>query len=154
MARKKYIVSLDLVEREQLHQITSRGRISARKLKRAHILLQADQSTDGGPAWSDERISQTFHVDVTTVEKVRKAFVEHGLDAALERRKPSRTYPRKFDGDREAHLIALACSEAPEGRNRWTLRLLADKLVELQHFESISHETVRGVLKKRLKTMA
>jgi transposase len=154
MARKKYIVTLDEAEREQLHQMTSRGRTSARKLKRAHILLQADQSPDGGPAWSDERISQTFHVDVSTVEKVRKAFVEHGCEAALERKKPSGTKPRKFDGDKEAHLVTLVCSQAPEGRNRWSLRLLADKLVELQHFENISYETVRSTLKKRFKTVA
>jgi transposase len=148
MARKKYIVTLDEAEREQLRKITSRGRTSARKLKRAQILLQADQSPNEGPAWTDEQISQTFHVDVTTIEKVRKAFVEHGLEAALQRKKPSGTKPRKFDGDKEAHLVTLACSQAPEGRKRWTLRLLADKLVELEHFESISYETVRTALKK------
>jgi len=154
MSRKKYIVTLTAAEREQLHHVTTRGRVRGRKLIRAHILLKADQSPEGGPAWSDEQISRTFHVDVTTVEKARKAFVEDGFEAALEHKTPSGTKPRKFDGDKEAHLIALACSQPPESRNRWTLRLLADKLVELEHFESISHETVRNVLKKHVKTMA
>lgn len=148
MAHKKYIVALTEAERQRLHEITTRGRASARKLIRAHILLKADQSPDTGPAWTDEQISRTFNVDVTTVENVRKALVEDGFEASLEHKKPSRTKPRKFDGDTEAHLFAVACSQPPEGRNRWTLRLLADKMVELEAFESVSYETVRNVLKK------
>jgi transposase len=148
MAHKKYIVTLTEPERQHLHEITARGRVNARKLVRAHILLKADQSPDGGPAWSDQQISQAFNVDVTTVENVRKALVEDGFEACLEHKKPSRSKSRKLDGDQEAHLIALACSQPPEGRNRWTLRLLADKMVELEAFESISYETVRNVLKK------
>jgi transposase len=148
MAHKKYIVTLTEPERQNLHEITTRGRVNARKLVRAHILLKADQSSDGGPAWSDQQISQAFNVDVTTVENVRKALVEDGFEACLEHKKPSRSKSRKLDGDQEAHLIALACSQPPEGRNRWTLRLLADKMVELEAFESISYETVRNVLKK------
>lgn len=148
MAHKKYIVTLTEPERQHLHEITTRGRVNARKLVRAHILLKADQSPDGGPAWSDQQISQAFNVDVTTVENVRKALVEDGFEACLEYKKPSRSKSRKLDGDQEAHLIALACSQPPEGRNRWTLRLLAVKMVELEAFESISYETVRNVLKK------
>ena len=93
-------------------------------------------------------VSQAFNVDVTTVENVRKALVEDGFEACLEHKKPSRSKTRKLDGDQEAHLIALACSQPPEGRNRWTLRLLANKMVELEAFESVSYETVRNVLKK------
>lgn len=148
MAHKKYIVTLTEPERQHLHEITTRGRVNARKLVRAHILLKADQGADGGPAWSDQQISQAFNVNVTTVENVRKALVEDGFEACLEHKKPSRSKSRKLDGDQEAHLIALACSQPPEGRNRWTLRLLADKMVELDAFESISYETVRNVLKK------
>ena len=148
MAHKKYIVTLTEPERQHLHEITTRGRVNARKLVRAHILLKADQSPDGGPAWSDQQISQAFNVDVTTVENVRKALVEDGFEACLEHKKPSRSKSRKLDGDQEAHLIALACSQPPEGRNRWTLRLLANKMMELEAFESVSYESVRNVLKK------
>lgn len=148
MVVKKHKVCLTNDEREQLYQIISRGKAKAKKLTHAHVLLKADESPDGGPAWKDEQIAQAFNVDVSTVERIRKAFVNDGFERALDHKKPSRSRPRKFDGDTEAHLVALACSEAPEGRARWTLRLLADKLVELEHFDSLSHETVRQVLKK------
>ena len=145
--KKKYIVTLTEVERRMLQAMLSRGKAAARKLMHARILLKAD-SRDGRPAWSDGEIAQGLEVGRATVERVRKEFVEEGLEAALERRKPRRQYPRKIDGDGEAHLIALACSKAPEGRSRWTLRLLADRMVALEHVEAVSYETVHRVLKK------
>ena len=115
---------------------------------RARILLKADQS-DNGPSWSDEKISEALDVTVQTIERVRKQLVEEGFDAVLSRRKYTQKVSRKkVDGDVEAHLIALSCSEPPEGRARWTLRLLADSIVELGYVESISHEAVRQTLKK------
>lgn len=121
MSLNKCIVTLTEAEPKHLHHVTTRGRAMAIKLIRAHILPQADQSPDGGPAWSDEQCGRTFHVDVTTAEKARKAFVENSFGAALERKTPSGTKPRQFDGDKEAHLIALDCSLPPESHIRWTL---------------------------------
>ncbi|GAF94698.1 unnamed protein product [marine sediment metagenome] len=111
-------------------------------------MLKADQS-DNGPGWSDERISEAFDVTVQTIERVRKQFVEEGFDAVLSRREYTQKVSRKkIDGDVEAHLVALSCSAPPEGRTRWTLRLLADSIVELGYVESISHEAIRQTLKK------
>ncbi len=148
MPHKKYLVTLTLEERPQLHKLVSAGKRSARTLTRARILLQADQA-DGGPAWEDARIVEALGCGLRTVERVRQRFVEEGLDAALTHKpqeRPSRE--RRLDGAAEARLIALACSKPPEGRARWTLKLLADKLVELEVVESVSDETVRRVLKK------
>ena len=145
--RKKYIVTLTPEERETLLALISRGKAAARKLMHARILLKADQS-DGRPVIDDGSIAQEVLAGRATVERVRKAFVEEGLEAALVRRKPRRQYRRKLDGDGEAHLIALACSPAPDGRSRWTLRLLADRMVALEEVDHLSHETVRQVLKK------
>ena len=145
--QKKYIVTLTEAERAMLQAMLSRGRADARKLVHARILLRAD-TRPGGPGWKDEQISEGLEVGRATVERVRRQFVEEGLDAALERRKPNRQYHRKLDGDGEAHLIALACSQPPEGRSRWTLRLLADRMVQLEQVDHLSHETVREVLKK------
>jgi len=115
---------------------------------RGRILLKADQS-DNGPWWPDEKISEALDVTVQTIERVRKQLVEEGFDAVLSRRKYTQKVSRKkVDGDVEAHLVALSCSEPPEGRARWTLRLLADSIVELGYVESISHEAVRQTLKK------
>ena len=113
----------------------------------ARILLKADAGEDG-PAWDDGAIAEGVDAGRATVERVRKEFVEEGLEAALERRKPRRQYRRKLDGDGEAHLIALACGQAPDGRSRWTLRLLADRMVTLEEVDHLSYETVRQVLKK------
>ena len=145
--KKKYIVTLTPVERQMLQAMLSRGKAAARKLMHARILLKADV-TAGRPALSDDAIAEGIEAGRATVERVRRQFVEEGLEAALERRKPRRAYRRKLDGDGEAHLIALACSQAPEGRSRWTLRLLADRMVVLEHVDQLSHETVRAVLKK------
>lgn len=145
--RKRYIVTLTEEERVRLWGLISSGKASARKLTHARILLKAD-SSEAGPGWKDAAIGQALEVGTATVERVRKRFVEEGLEAALARRKPRRQYQRKLDGDGEAHLIALACSEPPAGRGRWTLRLLAERMVVLEYVEELSKDTVRRVLKK------
>ena len=145
---KKYVVRLTSEERTMLQRLVSVGKAAARKILHARILLQADQGA-GGPGWKDEQIAQGLSAHPRTIANVRQRLVEQGLDAALDRKKqehPSR--PPKLDGKAEAHLIALRCGEPPEGRMRWTLHLLADKLVELKVVESVSYETVRRVLKK------
>lgn len=143
---KIYVVRLSAQEREQLTRLVSKGKAAACKIKHANILLTADAD---GPAWTDERVAEAFSVHGKTVGNVRERFVLQGLEAALNRKK-RQTPPREkiLDGAKEAHLIALACTQAPPGRSRWTLRLLADKLVELQIVEGISYETVRQALKK------
>jgi len=145
--KKKYVVTLTEEERPMLHEMLSRGKAAARKLMHARILLKADAAV-GGPGWNDETIAEALEVGRATVERVRKAFVEDGLEAALERRKPRREYRRRLDGDGEAHLVALACQEPPEGRSHWTLRLLADRMVQLEYVDQISYQTVRRTLKK------
>ena len=144
---KKYIVKLGEEEREALRKMMAHGQAPARQVAHARILLKAD-SGEGGPAWSDQAISGALEVVTATIERVRQRFVEEGLQAALRRRKPSRLYPRKLDGEQEAYVIALTCSETEEGRDHWTLQMLADKLVELHIVESIGRETIRQVLKK------
>lgn len=145
--KKRYVVTLTVEERRMLTALINRGKAAARKLMHARILLKADQSDDR-PRMDDDTIAREIQAGRATVERVRKAFVEEGFDAALERRKSCRQYRRKLDGDGEAHLIALACSQAPEGRSRWTLRLLAQQMVSLEEVDCLSHETVRQVLKK------
>ena len=145
---KKYIVRLSGEERKSLKTLVSSGKGPARMFTRARILLKADVG-EGGPGWPDEKIAEALDVTVQTIERVRKQLVEEGLEAVLKRRKYIQKVSRKkLDGDTEAHLIALACSETPEGYTRWSLRLLADRMVELGYVESISHEAVRRVLKK------
>jgi len=143
---KKFIVRLSVEERSQLEAIVTKGKAAARKLTRARILLKADYSSLG-PAWSDQGISVALDLGALAVHRVRRSFVEAGLDGALVRR-PLPRRPRMLDGEQETHLIALACGSPPAGRCRWTLRLLADRLVELGHVESVSHETIRRTLKK------
>jgi transposase len=145
---KRYIVRLSDEERKQLGDILSRKRVAAQKRKRAQVLLKADASKDG-PAWIDSRIAEAFDVSVVTVENLRKSYVLEGLDAAVERKKPcGPSRQRLLDGEKEARLVALCCGTVPAGHGRWTLHLLAEKLVELRVVESISHETVRQALKK------
>jgi transposase len=145
---KRYKVTLEAEERQQLHDLIGVGQAAARKLVHARILLKAD-AAEGGPAWQDRRIADALEVSTDTVERVRQRFVELGLDAALDRTQRERP-PRevKLDGRAEARLIALACSAPPDGRATWTMQLLADKLVELEVVGSISDETVRLALKK------
>ena len=143
---KKYIVRLTPAEREQLQDLITKGRTQAYRIRHAHILLKADA---GGPAWLDRNITEAFSCCRATVEGIRKRFVLEGLDAALERKKRAKPPREKIlDGEKEARLIALACSEPPEGRSRWTLELLADELVALNIVESISYQTVKRTLKK------
>ena len=145
--KKKYVVTLTEEERQMLKAMLARGKAAARKLMHARILLKANVAS-GGPGWNDAAIAEGLDVGRATVERVRQQFVEEGFEAALERRKTRRQYLRKLDGDGEAHLIALACSKAPEGSSRWTLRLLADQIVELEYVAEISYQTVRHTLKK------
>jgi DNA-binding transcriptional ArsR family regulator len=146
--KKKYPVILSETQREELKQLIAAGTAPARKLTHARILLKADQSPEG-PGWVDEAIAEAVETSQPTVSRVRKRYFEEGLEAALNRRPPNREYRRKLDGEQEARLIALACSESPEGQARWSLRLLADKLVELEIVEEeISYQTVRRTLKK------
>lgn len=145
---EKYIVELTSEERKELSELVSKGKTAARKITHARVLLQSDISADG-PSWTDKQISEALGVHTNTIHGIRRHFVEHGLRAALDRKKQDRpSRQRLVDGDLEAHLIALRCGDPPEGANRWTLRLLADKLVELEIIPSISHETVRQALKK------
>ena len=144
---KKYIVRLARQEREQLEEIISTGKSTAHKQTRARILLKADQRRKR--RWlTDQGIADAVEVSIPTVERVRKIFVEEGFDMALNFRKPRGRPPRKVDGDIEARLVTLACSKPPEGRQRWTLQLLADELVQLNLVDSISYEAVRTTLKK------
>ena len=145
--KKKYPVILSDTERDHLKSLIAAGTAPARKLTHARILLKADQSSEG-PGWVDEQVAEAVEVSQPTVSRVRKQHFEEGLEAALNRRPPNREYHRKLDGKQEARLIALACSEPPEGQARWSLRLLADKLVELEVVEEISYQTVRRTLKK------
>lgn len=150
---KKYVVELTSEERSELQAMVKKGKAAAYKIKHAHILLNTDQGPEG-PRWKNADIAKTFHCHVTTVENVRRRLVEHGLKAAIERAKHRAYKPRKLDGRVEARLVAMACSEAPKGRDEWTLRLLADTLVELNIVDSISYGTVRNVLKKHHQTLA
>jgi len=145
---QKYFVKLTCEERAHLEKLVSSGSAPARKLRRARILLKSDCS-DGGPNWTYEAICTAFDVNSLTVTNVRKAFAEGGLENALNRKKPNREYLHRLDGSAEAHLMALACSDAPEGYERWTLRLLQERFVKLEIVESVSHETIRSTLKKR-----
>jgi transposase len=145
--QKRYRVTLTAEERQDLQKLVSVGKAAARKLMRARVLLLADQA-EGGPGKSDPEIAEALSCGRATVERVRKQFVEEGLEAVLQPKPGTRVYERKMDGRTEAHLIAVACGAPPEGRSRWTLRLLGDQMVVLGHVESLSHETVRRTLKK------
>jgi hypothetical protein len=144
---KKYVVKLTEDERTHLQKMISTGKAAARKLLHARILLKADASPEG-PCWTDEQISEALEECLATIGRVRQQFVEQSLTAALERRLPCGHRPRRLDGEAEAHLVALACSPAPKGHAHWTIRLLANKLVELGYVERVGRETVRQVLKK------
>lgn len=145
MPQKKYIVTLTSEERQQLAQISRTGKASAYQITRARILLKADTSQPE-EHWKDAEISAALDVSVATIERLREQFVEEGVPKCLQRK--TRMYERLLDGEQEAKLVAIACSEAPGGRSRWTLRLLSARVVELGYVEQISHETVRQTLKK------
>ena len=143
---KKYVVRLEADERERLQRLVRVGKAAAYKIRHAHTLLMADAD---GPNWADEQIAEGLGVSIGQIEHLRKRFVEQGIDSCLERKKQERpSVASKFDGEKEAKLIALACGKAPQGRERWSLRLLANQAVELRIVESTSHETVRQVLQK------
>src|SRR5215218_731576 len=145
--RKRHIVVLSEEERARLHTMIGRGVAPASALTHARILLKANQG-EAGPGWTDAAIAVAVEVNPATVARVRMRYVAAGLDAAVYRKPSAREYRRRLDGEQEAHLVALACSAPPEGRKRWTLRLLADRLVELELVESVSYETVRQALKQ------
>ena len=142
---KKYIVELTKEQREELSQMIATGKASARQLTHARLLLKADQGSDG-PAWSDARIAEALEVSTSMVSSVRKRCAQRGIQEAILPAKAQRVRSRRLDGTHEAYLIALACSAPPDGSVRWTLRLLATRLVELGYVETVSHETVRQVL--------
>lgn len=145
--RTKYAVCLTEVERARLRTLVGSGTAPARLLTHARILLKANRG-DGGSGWSDAAIADAVEVHPATVGRVRRTYVEDGLEGALARKSPERVYLRRLDGEREARLIAVTCSAPPAGQARWTLRLLADALVRLEVVESISYETVRRTLKQ------
>jgi len=145
--QKFYRVTLTADERKELRALVSKGQAAARRLTRARILLLADQA-EGGPAESDSKIVAALGCGRATVERVRQQFVEDGLEATLNPKPTTRVYERRLDGKAEAHLVAIACGAPPEGKARWTLRLLADQMVALGYVESVCHEAVRQTLKK------
>ena len=145
---KKYIVTLTEEERSFLNELTSKGRHRSQKVLNALILLSCDEGEYQGIHSTNEEIAKVLNTSMRKIDRVKKRFVTGGLDAALNGKKTSRVYEKKADGDFEAHLVALSCSDPPEGFARWSLRLLADKVVELDYISSVSHETIRRVLKK------
>jgi transposase len=145
--RKRYIVVLSEEERARLHTVIGRGVAPASALTNARILLKANQG-EAGPGWTDAAIAVALEVNPATVARIRQQYVTTGMDAALQRKPPARQYRRRLDGAQEARLVALACSAPPEGHKRWTLRLLAQRMVELQVVETVSYETVRQALKQ------
>ncbi len=147
MPKKKYIVSLTSWERNSLEQLTKKGKTAAYKMNHARILLKADINQEGG-GWTDSRIAESLNIGHATIERVRQRFVEQGLESALNRREQKKRRPKIIDGEKEAYLIAIACSETPGGKCNWTLQMLADKMVELKYVEQVSTETIRKSLKK------
>jgi transposase len=147
MPKKKYIVSLTPEERQELEQLTKTGKAPAYKVNHARILLKADinQAKRG---WTDRKIGESLDMGHATIERVRQRFVEFGMESALSRRKQQKRRSKIIDGEKEAYLIAIACSETPTGKSNWTLRMLADKMVELKYVEQVSTETIRQTLKK------
>ena len=150
----KYIVTLSEDERKKLTELTAKGKQRSQTILNALILLGCDAGEFQTERSTNEEMSRVLKVSMRKIDRLKKRFVEEGFDAALDRKKGTRIYTKKTDGDFEAHLIALSCSEPPEGFVRWSLRLLSDKVVELHYIDNISHESVRRILKKRNQTMA
>ena len=149
---EKYKVTLSKEERDELMDIINKGSHTSQKFRNAYILLNCDEGKFADKV-TNVQISKVLKIGMRTIDRTKKKFIEEGFDAALERKPTERVYDRKADGDFEAHIVALCCSEPPKGFAKWSLRLLADRAVELKYAESISHETIRRVLKKRLKTV-
>lgn len=149
----RYKVTLSQEEREELQEITRKGSHKSQKVLNALILLNCDQGEFQDQKVKNEDISRVLQISMKKIDRVKKRFVEEGIEVALLGHKGERVYKKKVDGDLEAHLIALSCSEPPEGFSRWSLRLLADRAIELEYIDNISHETVRRLLKKRVKTL-
>jgi hypothetical protein len=145
---KKYTVTLTQEERASLEKISSKGSHKSQKVINALILLGCDEGEYQRKKSKNEEIARVLNIGMRKIDHIKKRFIEHGLDIALNGMKGSRVYAKKIDGDFEAHLIALSCSDPPEGFARWSLRLLADKVVELEYIDRVSHETIRQVLKK------
>ena len=145
---KKFIVTLTEEERKSLTELTSKGKHRSQKILNALTLLACDQGEYQQKRSKNEEIARVLNTSMRKIDRVKKRFVVDGLDVALNGKKGSRVYKKKADGDFEAHLVALSCSEPPKGFSRWTLRLLAERVVELEYIENISHETVSRVLKK------
>lgn len=145
----RYTVTLSEDERKSLHKLTSKGKHNSQQILNALILLNCDKSEYNVNHSTNEEISRILNISMRKIDRVKRRFVEEGLEVALNGKESYRIYTKKVDGDLEAHLVALSCSQPPEGFASWSLRLLADKAVELGYVEDISHETVRRTLKKR-----
>ena len=145
---KKYVVTLTKDERDELAALTSKGRHKSQKVLNALILLSCDRGEFQKQHSINKEISRVLNVSMKKIDRVKKRFIEDGYDVALNGKKGSRVYDRKADGDFEAHLVALSCSKPPDGFGRWSLRLLADRVIELNYIDSISHEAIRRILKK------
>jgi len=150
---RKYRVTLEKEERKRLEDVVQKGNHKSQKVLNALVLLNCDQGQFQDHPMKNEDVSAVLRISMRKIDRVKKRFVEEGLETALTGHKADRVYEKKADGDFEAHLIALSCSEPPEGFARWTLRMLADRAVALNYIENISYETVRRVLKKRNKTL-
>ena len=150
---KRYKVTLSKEEREYLIDIINKGKHKSKTYRSAYVLLNTDKGDFSTNTSINEEISKVLIIGMRTIDRIKKLFVEEGLEACLGRKPTTRIYDRKVDGNTEAHLITIACSEPPKGFAKWSLRLLANKMVELNYVDSLSHETVRNVLKKRIKTM-
>ena len=150
---KRYKITLTKEERDQLISIINKGKHKSQTYKAAYVLLNTDKGSFATSRSINKEISKVLIIGMRTIDRIKKQFVEEGFEACLGRKPTTRIYERKIDGDTEAHLITIACSEPPKGFAKWSLRLLADKMVELNYVDSLSHETVRTVLKKRIKAV-
>lgn len=150
---KRYKVTLTKEERDYLISIINKGKHKSQTYRVAYVLLNTDKGDFSTSTSINEEISKVLIIGMRTIDRIKKQFVEEGLEICLGRKPTTRIYERKVDGDTEAHLITIACSKPPKGFAKWSLRLLADKMVELNYVDSLSHETVRNVLKKRIKTV-
>lgn len=146
--QRKYIITLTKEERKELEAIVSKGKHKSQKYQNALILLNCDEGEYQKQKHTNEVVSSVLNIGMRKIDRVKKRFVEDGLDMALNGKEYERTYEKKIDGDMEAHIIALSCSDPPQGHSQWSLRLLADKVVELEYIDSISYESIRRVLKK------